>query len=89
MVGDRVSWRIRPENIGLVNSKNIIFLERRSKKPARWCDKEYCELGTSHLVSIILKDSGAILNVEVTNHVFNSLKISTGDKCMVRIRTSI
>jgi len=37
---------------------------------------------------MILKDNVAILNVEVMNHVFNSLKISTGDECMVRIRTS-
>ena len=39
-------------------------------------------------MSMILKDKGALLNVEVTNHVFNSLKISMGDECIVRIKTS-
>ena len=44
--------------------------------------------GTSRIMSLKLKESEAILNVEITNHIFNSLKIDTGDECMVRIRTS-
>ena len=35
-----------------------------------------------------LKDSGDVLNIEVTNHIFDSLKIGSGDECMVRIKTS-
>ncbi|WP_275042310.1 hypothetical protein [Methanosarcina barkeri] len=35
-----------------------------------------------------MKSSEAVLNIEVANHIFGSLKIGTGDECIVRIRTS-
>ncbi|MGB9133781.1 MAG: ABC transporter ATP-binding protein, partial [Methanosarcina sp.] len=44
--------------------------------------------GSSRIMSLKLKDSGAVLNVEVMNHIFDSLKVGSGDECMVRIRPS-
>ncbi|MDY0130314.1 MAG: hypothetical protein RBR63_09055 [Methanosarcina vacuolata] len=38
--------------------------------------------------SLKLKSSEAVLNIEVTNHIFDSLKIGKGDERIVRIRTS-
>ncbi|MHB8102826.1 MAG: ABC transporter ATP-binding protein [Methanosarcina sp.] len=92
MAGDRVSWGIRPENIELVNngsdgSPPSIWKED-SKNLLDGVVRNFVNKGTSWIMSLKLKDSGAALNVEVTNHIFDSLKLGSGDECMVRIRTS-
>lgn len=89
MTGDRVCWGIRPENIELVDNGNIHAIRKEDKKNLlNGVIRNIVNKGTSRIMSLNLKDSGTILNVEVTNHVFDSLEIGTGDECMVRIRTS-
>jgi molybdate transport system ATP-binding protein len=89
MTGDRVCWGIRPENIELVDNGNIHAVRKEDRKNLlNGVIRNIVNKGTSRIMSLNLKDGGTILNVEVTNHVFDSLKIGTGDECMVRIRTS-
>ncbi len=92
MAGDRVSWGIRPENIELVNNGNDgsppSIRKEDSKNLLDGVVRNFVNKGTSWIMSLKLKDSGAVLNVEVTNHIFDSLKLGSGDECMVRIRTS-
>jgi molybdate transport system ATP-binding protein len=89
MTGDKVCWGIRPENIELVDNGNIHAVTKEDKKNLlNGVIRNFVNKGTSRIMSLNLKDSGTILNVEVTNHVFDSLKMGTGDECMVRIRTS-
>lgn len=92
MAGDRVSWGIRPENIELVNSGSDgsppSIRKEDSKNLFDGVVRNFVNKGTSWIMSMKLKDSGAVLNVEVTNHIFDSLKLGSGDECMVRIRTS-
>jgi len=89
MAGDRVSWGIRPENIELVDSENAHSIREEDRKNLlNGVIRNVVNKGTSRIMSLKLKESEAILNVEVTNHIFASLKIDTGDECMVRIRTS-
>ena len=92
MAGDRVSWGIRPENIELVNNGNDgsppSIRKEDSKNLLDGVVRNFVNKGTSWIMSLKLKDSGAVLNVEVTNHTFDSLKLGSGDECMVRIRTS-
>jgi molybdate transport system ATP-binding protein len=89
MAGDRVSWGIRPENIELVDNGSVNTIRKEERKNLLdGVIRNVVNKGTSRIMSMKLKDSGAVLNVEVTNHIFDSLKIGTGDECMVRIRTS-
>ena len=89
MAGDRVSWGIRPENIELVNNGSAPSIRKEdSKNLLDGVVRNFVNKGTSWIMSLKLKDSGAVLNVEVTNHIFDSLKLGSGDECMVRIRTS-
>ncbi len=89
MAGDRVSWGIRPENIELVNNENAHSIRKEDRKNLlNGVIRNIVNKGTSRIMSLKLKESEAILNVEVTNHIFDSLKIGAGDDCMVRIRTS-
>jgi molybdate transport system ATP-binding protein len=89
MAGDRVSWGIRPENIELVDNGSVNAIRKEERKNLLdGVIRNVVNKGTSRIMSMKLKDSGAVLNVEVTNHIFDSLKIGTGDECMVRIRTS-
>ena len=87
--GDRVSWGIRPENIELVDNETVHAIRKEERKNfLGGVIRNVVNKGTSRIMSLKLKDSGAVLNVEVTNHIFDSLNISSGDECMVRIRTS-
>jgi len=89
MAGDRVSWGVRPENIELVDSESAYAIRKEDRKNLLdGVIRNVVNRGTSRIMSLKLKDSGAVLNVEVTNHIFDSLKIGTGDECMVRIRPS-
>jgi molybdate transport system ATP-binding protein len=89
MAGDRVSWGIRPENIELVDSENAHSIREEDRKNLlNGVIRNIVNKGTSWIMSLKLKESEAILNIEITNHIFNSLKIGTGEECMVRIRTS-
>lgn len=89
MAGDKVSWGIRPENIELVDSEIVHSTRKEDRKNLlNGVIRNVVNKGSSRVISMRLKESEAILNVEVTNHIFDSLKIDTGDECMVRIRTS-
>ncbi|HWR24716.1 MAG TPA: ABC transporter ATP-binding protein [Methanosarcina sp.] len=89
VAGDRVSWGVRPENIELVDTGNFHAIRKEDRKNLLGgVIRNVVNKGTSRIMSMKLKDSGALLNVEVTNHIFDSLKIGLGDECMVRIRTS-
>ena len=89
MAGDRVSWGIRPENVELVDRRKLHVIRREDRKNLfDGTIMNVVNKGTSRIMSLILKDSKDVLKVEVANHVFDSLKIDTGDECMVRIRTS-
>jgi molybdate transport system ATP-binding protein len=89
VAGDRVSWGVRPENIELVDTGNFHTVRKEDRKNLLGgVIRNVVNKGTSRIMSLKLKDSGALLNVEVTNHIFDSLKIGLGDECMVRIRTS-
>jgi len=89
MAGDKVSWGIRPENIELVDNENVHSIRKEDRKNLfKGMIRSILNKGTSRIMSLKLKDSEAILNVEVTNHIFDSLKIGPGDECMARIRTS-
>jgi molybdate transport system ATP-binding protein len=87
--GDRVSWGIRPENVELVDRKNTYNIHKEDRKNLfDGVIMNVVNKGTSRIMSLILKDSEDVLKVEVANHIFDSLKIGTGDECMVRLRTS-
>lgn len=89
MAGDRVSWGIRPENVELVDRRNIHTIQKGDRKNLfNGTIMNVVNKGTSRIMSLILKESEDILRVEVANHVFDSLKIGTGDECMVRLRAS-
>jgi molybdate transport system ATP-binding protein len=89
MTGDRVSWGIRPENIELMDSRNAHAIRKEDRKNLLGgVIRNVVNKGSSRIMSLKLKESGTFLNVEVTNHIFDSLKIDTGDECMVRIRPS-
>lgn len=89
MAGERVSWGIRPENIELVDRRNIHTIQKEDRKNLfNGTIMNVINKGTSRIMSLILKESKDILKVEVANHVFDSLKIGTGDECMIRLRTS-
>jgi len=69
MAGDRVSWGIRPENIELVNNGSAPSIRKEdSKNLLDGVVRNFVNKGTSWIMSLKLKDSGAVLNVEVTNH---------------------
>jgi molybdate transport system ATP-binding protein len=89
VAGERVSWGVRPENIELVDTGNFHTVRKEDRKNLLGgVIRNVVNKGTSRIMSMKLKDSGAPLNVEVTNHIFDSLKIGLGDECMVRIRIS-
>jgi len=89
MAGDRVSWGIRPENIELVDSAAARTIRTEDQKNLLGgVIRNVVNKGASRIMSLNLKGSEAVLNIEVTNHIFDSLKIGKGDECMVRIRTS-
>jgi molybdate transport system ATP-binding protein len=87
--GDRVSWGIRPENIELVNRDNLHNVRKEDRKNLlNGVIRNVVNKGTTRIMSLILKESEDVLNVELTNHIYDSLKIYTGVECMVRIKTS-
>jgi molybdate transport system ATP-binding protein len=87
--GDRVSWGIRPENVELVDRRNIHTIQKEDRKNLfDGVIMNVVNKGTSSIMSLILKESEDVLKVEVANQVFDSLKIGTGDECMVRLRSS-
>ncbi len=88
MAGDKVSWGIRPENIEILDSGNVHAIRKERKNLLDGVVRNVVNKGSSRIMSMKLKDSGVFLNVEITNHIFDSLKIDTGDECMVRIRPS-
>ncbi|RXA19641.1 ABC transporter ATP-binding protein [Methanosarcina sp. MSH10X1] len=89
MAGDKVSWGIKPENVEIIDSGNIHASREEDRKNLfDGVIRNVINKGSSRVMSMKLKDSGAFLNVEVTNHIFDSLKIGKGDECMVRVRTS-
>jgi molybdate transport system ATP-binding protein len=89
IAGDKVSWGIRPENIELVDSENAYATRKEERKNLLdGVIRNVVNKGSSRIMSLKLKDSGAVLNVEVMNHIFDSLKVASGDECMVRIRPS-
>ncbi|MFZ2499648.1 ABC transporter ATP-binding protein [Methanosarcina sp.] len=89
IAGDKVSWGIRPENIELVDSENAYATQKEERKNLLdGVIRNVVNKGSSRIMSLKLKDSGAVLNVEVMNHIFDSLKVGSGDECMIRIRPS-
>jgi molybdate transport system ATP-binding protein len=89
MAGDKVSWGIRPENVELVDNRSVYAVRNEERKNLlNGVIRNIMNKGPSRIMSLKLKDSGSILNVEVTNHIFDSLNMGSGDECMVRIRTS-
>ena len=89
MAGDRVSWGIRPENIELVDRRNIHTIRKEDRKNLfDGVIMNVVNKGTSRIMSLILKESEDVLKVEVANYAFDSLKLETGDECMVRLRAS-
>jgi molybdate transport system ATP-binding protein len=87
--GDRVSWGIRPENVELVDRRNMQVNRQEDRKNLfDGTIMNVVNKGTSRIMSLILKESEDVLKVEVANHVFGSLKIGTGDECIVRLRSS-
>ncbi len=89
MAGDKVSWGIRPENIELVDSSVARIIRKEDQKNLLdGVIRNVVNKGASRIMSLNLKDSDAVMNIEVANHIFDSLKIGNGDECMVRIRTS-
>ena len=76
IAGDKVSWGIRPENIELVDNENAYAIRKEERKNLLdGVIRNVVNKGTSRIMSLKLKDSGAVLNVEVMNHIFDSLKI--------------
>ena len=89
MAGEKVSWGVRPENVELVKYENISMAQKENHKNLlEGIIKNIVNKGPSRVMSLKLKDSEAYLNVEVANHIFDSLKIDTGDEYLVRIRPS-
>lgn len=89
MAGDKVSWGVRPENIELVDSSIARTIRKEDRKNLLGgVIRNVVNKGSSRIMSLSLKGSEAVLNIEVANHIFNSLKMGAGDECMVRIRTS-
>jgi molybdate transport system ATP-binding protein len=86
--GERVSWGIRPENIEILGKKDIQLREEERKNLFYGVIRNVVNKGTGRIMSLMLEGSGALLKVEVANHVFDSLQAGVGDKCMVRLRTS-
>ena len=104
VVGDKVSWGVRPENIEVVGKEMVLDISKgqdrkMSKESTPTLEKNRKNLfygvvqdivnkGSSRVMSLKLKESGAIVNIEVANNVFESLKIGAGDECVVKIRAS-
>ena len=89
MAGDKVSWGIRPENIELVDSSVAHTIRKEERKNLLGgVIRNIVNKGASRIMSLKLKGSEANLSIEVANHIFDSLKVGTGDECIVRIRTS-
>lgn len=104
VVGDRVSWGVRPENIEILGKEmsmgvNLVQASEMSKGSPPILEKDRKNLfygiieeivnkGSSRVMSMKLKESGAVVNIEVANNVFESLKIEAGDECIVKIQTS-
>ncbi|MGB9939766.1 ABC transporter ATP-binding protein [Methanosarcina sp.] len=89
MAGDKVSWGIRPENIELVDSSVAHTIRKEDQKNLLGgVIRNVVNKGASRIMSLKLKGSESVLNIEIANHIFDSLKIGKGDECMVRIRTS-
>ncbi len=89
LAGEKVSWGVRPENVELVKYENINEVEKEAHKNLlEGSIKNIVNKGTSRIMALKLKESGAYLNVEVTNQIFDSLKIDTEDEYLVRIKPS-
>jgi molybdate transport system ATP-binding protein len=89
MAGDKVSWGIRPENIELVDSSVARTIRKEERKNLLGgVIRNIVNKGASRIMSLKLKGSEANLSIEVANHIFDSLKVGTGDECIVKIRTS-
>lgn len=89
IAGEKVSWGIRPENVELVRYEDINQVKKETHKNLfEGSIKNIVNKGTSRIMSLKLKGSGAYLNAEVTNHIFDSLKIDMGDEYLVKIKPS-
>src|SRR5665647_164645 len=84
----RLAWEkgLRTLNFGTV--KISMRSGRKTRKTSSRRDKEHCGKSTSRrIMSLKLKNNVAVLNIGITNHIFDSLKIGTGNESVVRIRT--
>lgn len=87
--GEKVSWGIRPENIQLQGRGNVRDIRKEEKENLlSGVIGNVVNRGTSRIMSLKLQDSEAVLKVEVANSLFDTLKIGTGDECLVKIRAS-
>lgn len=84
-VGDKVSWGIRPEKVQLLD-KNSLSSASTTKNLLSGVVMSLLNRGTSRLMSIRLKGSGALLEVEVANNVFEQQPVKLGDECVVKLR---
>jgi molybdate transport system ATP-binding protein len=76
MAGDKVSWGIRPENTELVDSSIVRTIRAEDRKNLLGgVIRNVVNRGASRIMSLKLKGSEAVLNIEVANHIFDSLKI--------------
>ena len=84
----RFDWEkgLRTLNFGTV--KISMRSGRNTRKTSSRRDKEHCGKGTSRrIMSLKLKNNVAVLNIGITNQIFDSLEIGTGNESVVRIKT--
>ena len=84
MLGEVVSWSIRPENILLFSEQEKHNEQRKNLFPA--IITSIVNKGASSLVSVEIIDKGIMLVAEVANNTFNDLMKKVGDKCIVQIK---
>ncbi|WP_440952133.1 ABC transporter ATP-binding protein [Methanococcoides sp. FTZ1] len=84
MLGERVSWGIRPENILLLDEREGQKKQRRNLFPA--IITSIVNKGASSLVSVEIVGKEIMLVAEIANNTFNDLMKNVGDKCVVQIK---
>ena len=84
MLGERVSWGIRPENILFLDEHEGQNKQRKNLFPA--IITSIVNKGASSLVSVEIEGKEIMLVAEVANHTFNSLMKNVGDRCIVQIK---
>jgi hypothetical protein len=86
----RLAWEkgLRTLNFGTVEIS--MRSGRKTRKTSSRRDKEHCGKGTSRrIMSLKLKYNVAVLNIGVTNHIFDSLKIGMEMKAWLESRLLI